>query len=88
MKSANGNNQMPTGTASCSEKSEFSDEQICAKDPVLFLSSVRRLPRKDAPALQGDEVTFARSELCPQHCQIVIERERSRGLEICDHRNE
>jgi hypothetical protein len=27
-------------------------------------------------------------ELCPQHCQIVIERERSRGLEIYDRRNE
>src|ERR1035437_7275266 len=25
-------------------------------------------------------------ELCPQHCNIVIERERSRGLEICDRR--
>ena len=27
-------------------------------------------------------------ELCPLRCQIVIERERSRGLEICDRRNE
>jgi hypothetical protein len=27
-------------------------------------------------------------ELCPLHCEIVIERERSRGLEICDRRNE
>jgi hypothetical protein len=27
-------------------------------------------------------------ELCPLHCEIVIERERSRGLEICDGRNE
>ena len=25
-------------------------------------------------------------ELCPPHCQIVIERERFRGLEICDRR--
>jgi hypothetical protein len=25
-------------------------------------------------------------ELCPQHCQIVIERERARGLEISDRR--
>ena len=27
-------------------------------------------------------------ELCPLHCEIVIERERSRGLEISDRRNE
>ncbi len=27
-------------------------------------------------------------ELCPQHCQIVIERERMRGLEISDRRDE
>jgi hypothetical protein len=27
-------------------------------------------------------------ELCPLHCQIVIERERIRGLEICDRRKE
>jgi len=27
-------------------------------------------------------------ELYSQHCQIVIERERSRGLEISDRRNE
>jgi hypothetical protein len=25
-------------------------------------------------------------ELCPQHCDIVVERERARGLEICDRR--
>src|ERR1019366_1584643 len=25
-------------------------------------------------------------ELCPHHCDIVIERERSRGLESCDRR--
>jgi len=24
----------------------------------------------------------------PLHCEIVIERERARGLEICDRRNE
>ena len=27
-------------------------------------------------------------ELCPQHCDVVIERERDRGLEISDRRNE
>jgi uncharacterized Fe-S radical SAM superfamily protein PflX len=27
-------------------------------------------------------------ELCTRHCNIVIERERSRGLEICDRRGE
>jgi len=27
-------------------------------------------------------------ELCARHCGIVIERERARGLEICDRRNE
>jgi hypothetical protein len=27
-------------------------------------------------------------ELCERHCQIVIERERSRGLEISDRRDE
>ena len=27
-------------------------------------------------------------ELCPPHCEIVIERERARELEICDRRNE
>ena len=27
-------------------------------------------------------------ELCPQHCEIVIEREQKRGLEIRDKRNE
>lgn len=27
-------------------------------------------------------------ELCALHCEVVIERERSRGLEICDRRNE
>jgi hypothetical protein len=27
-------------------------------------------------------------ELCLSHCEIVIERERSRGLEISDQRNE
>ena len=27
-------------------------------------------------------------ELCLSHCEIVIERERSRGLEISDRRNE
>jgi len=27
-------------------------------------------------------------ELCPLHCDVVIERERARGLEICDRRNE
>jgi len=27
-------------------------------------------------------------ELCPLRCQIVIERERNSGLEICDRRNE
>ena len=26
-------------------------------------------------------------ELCPRHCQIVIERERARGLEISDRRD-
>ena len=25
-------------------------------------------------------------ELCPLHCEIVIERERTRGLEICARR--
>ena len=25
-------------------------------------------------------------ELCTRHCEIVIERERARGLEICDRR--
>jgi hypothetical protein len=25
---------------------------------------------------------------CTRHCEIVIERERARGLEICDRRNE
>jgi len=28
------------------------------------------------------------SELRLQHCDVVIARERTRGLEICDHRNE
>ena len=27
-------------------------------------------------------------ELCARHCQIVIERERKRGLEISDRRDE
>ena len=27
-------------------------------------------------------------ELCAQHCEIVIERERTRGLEICDCRED
>jgi hypothetical protein len=27
-------------------------------------------------------------ELYAQHCDIVIERERARGLEVCDRRNE
>jgi hypothetical protein len=27
-------------------------------------------------------------ELCERHCEIVIERERARGLEICDRRDE
>jgi hypothetical protein len=27
-------------------------------------------------------------ELCAQHCEIVIERERARGLEISDRRDE
>ena len=27
-------------------------------------------------------------ELCPQHCEIVIGRERSRGLEISDRSSE
>jgi hypothetical protein len=27
-------------------------------------------------------------ELCERHCEIVIERERNRGLEICDRRDE
>jgi hypothetical protein len=27
-------------------------------------------------------------ELCARHCQIVIERERGRDLEICDRRGE
>jgi hypothetical protein len=27
-------------------------------------------------------------ELCDQHCQIVIEREQARGLEISDRRDE
>ena len=27
-------------------------------------------------------------ELCASHCEIVIERERARGLEICDRRDE
>ncbi len=27
-------------------------------------------------------------ELCARHCDVVIERERSRGLEICDRRDE
>jgi hypothetical protein len=27
-------------------------------------------------------------ELCPLHCEIVIERERARGLEISDRRAE
>jgi len=26
-------------------------------------------------------------EVCPQHCDIVIERERKRGLEISDSRS-
>ncbi len=26
-------------------------------------------------------------ELCPRHCQIVVECERKRGLEICDRRD-
>jgi hypothetical protein len=34
------------------------------------------------------ETWFDKSKLCPLHCEIVIERERSRGLEICDRRNE
>jgi hypothetical protein len=29
-----------------------------------------------------------RIELCTRHCNIVIERERARGLEISDRRNE
>ncbi len=27
-------------------------------------------------------------ELCALHCEIVVERERVRGLEICDRRSE
>jgi len=27
-------------------------------------------------------------ELCARHCDIVIKRERTRGLEICDRRSE
>jgi hypothetical protein len=27
-------------------------------------------------------------ELCSWHCDVVIQRERLRGLEICDRRNE
>ena len=27
-------------------------------------------------------------ELCPLHCQIVVERERARGFEISDRRDE
>ena len=27
-------------------------------------------------------------ELCPLHCEVVIERESARGLEISDRRNE
>jgi len=31
---------------------------------------------------------FPQIELCPRHCDVVIERERSRGLEISDRRDE
>ena len=27
-------------------------------------------------------------ELCALHCQVVIDREQARGLEICDRRDE
>jgi hypothetical protein len=27
-------------------------------------------------------------KLCALHCEVVIERERARGLEICDRRSE
>jgi hypothetical protein len=47
--------------------------------------------RKEQPALPGTEAArrhVRQIELCPLHCQIAIERERARALEICYRRDE
>ena len=42
-----------------------------------------RVPLTDAAGRHVRQI-----ELCPQHCEIVIERERTRGLEIWYRRGE
>jgi hypothetical protein len=41
-----------------------------------------------AQKVEGRASTFAKSNLCARHCDIVIKRERTRGLEICDRGSE
>jgi hypothetical protein len=52
-------------------------EQRCLKRATLIAEKV------DGPGRHVRQI-----ELCPLHCEVVIQRERARGLEISDRRNE
>jgi hypothetical protein len=41
-----------------------------------------------AEKVDGAGLHVRQIEMCSRHCEIVIERERARGLEISDRRNE
>ena len=62
------------------------------KTPLtLGEDEMTRRYRKEQPALPGTEAArrhVRQIELCPLHCQIAIERERARALEICYRRDE
>ena len=58
-----------------SQRIEATIEHVCGELLILGKSVIRH--------------THVRQiELCERHCDIAIERERARGLEICDRRNE
>jgi len=58
-----------------------------------YVSKCKKPRCRERATLVAEKVDGAgrhirRIELCTRHCDIVIERERARGLEICDRQIE
>ena len=62
----------------------FDSASISARSELVRIESDATLQSRNSATVRH----VRQLELCPQHCEIVIERERSRGLEICDGREE
>jgi hypothetical protein len=68
-----------------SELGGFDSASISARSERARIESDATLQSRNSATVRH----VRQIELCPQHCNIIIiERERSRGLEIRDRRNE